>query len=356
MSYESFYDELEKIGASLMLPAIVAATGWDSINAPTHTGKSPTEHSRESRVEAARRGAKKGDKEGQKELHKALEARAKAARRAESAGVSTALVGSIGVGRLGERALSRSLIGDDYRAFERNRYEALTSKSDVDKLRRAIAPNAPVHLAKGGGESAMHIPKGGVMPRFMRKAEEAAYRARGIPEDAIQQGLKSGMNIIPTQTGPHVGAHELGHHAFRRGRVGGFLGKTKLPLRLGAGVGSIVAATRDPDSTTAKYVAPALGAAAVAPVLGEEAAASIKALRGMRAAGYGKDGLRAARKQLAKAWGTYGLRFGLPAVAAPIAIRAMRASNIKRRKARGITSSDILKQRAKEQKKKLKEM
>jgi hypothetical protein len=58
--------------------------------------------------------------------------------------------------------------------------------------------------------------------------------------------------------------------------------------------------------------------------------ASLKGYGAMKRMGYGKPALKASRRQLAKAFGTYALAAGVPAVAVPLAIRA--AKKWKKRK------------------------
>lgn len=50
---------------------------------------------------------------------------------------------------------------------------------------------------------------------------------------------------------------------------------------------------------------------------------------------YDKAALKAARRRLMKAWGTYGLKYGLPAVGAPLAIMGLRRAIEGRRAAKG---------------------
>ena len=85
-----------------------------------------------------------------------------------------------------------------------------------------------------------------------------------------------------------------------------------------------MAALADPDSAVSK-AAPIVGAAGIAPILLDEGYASLKGYGTMKRMGtYSKPALKSARRQLLKAFGTYGLATALPAVAAPLAIRYAR--------------------------------
>jgi hypothetical protein len=348
----AFFDELEKIALDPLTQALIiqGATGAAELgfHGPwAKGGISPAELQSQRVLTGAEVGLRteKDKKKAEKQVQKAMKRRAQAAEAAELAGSGLAMGGLQAGGMLGARQLGKSL--------GRVERTLVTTPQEMAQLRGAIAPGANVVTIPRDISSAMHIPKGGVLPRPLRRIEEQMYAGRGIPADVVRRGFEEGISVAPIRAGAHVGAHELGHAAVgatRLGRVGRFL---RIPLGMGAGIGSgIVAMKGDPEGAASKYVAPALAAASVAPVLGEEAAASIKAIKGMRRAGFAQPAISKAKRQLAKAWGTYGLALGAPMIAAPFAIRAVKKYQLKRRKERGIPSYKELKQQYKERKEK----
>jgi hypothetical protein len=92
-------------------------------------------------------------------------------------------------------------------------------------------------------------------------------------------------------------------------------------------------------------LSPLISAAGVAPIIGEEAAASIHALKLMKSMGYPPEALSTARRQLGKAFGTYALGLGAPVVAAPYIVRKIKQWNQARRAKAGLPSSGELKNR-----------
>lgn len=219
-------------------------------------------------------------------------------------------------GILGAKLLTRSLRKGE-RGFS-------TSEETALALKNRMAPGAHMSLVEAGPEVAFHIPAGGNLPRPLRFVERAHYLHKGLTKPEIDLAFREGNNFIPEQAGPWIAGHELGHESFERTRLGKVTKAVKFPLGVGAGLAAGFMASRsDPESTTAK-LAPLVGAVGIAPALGEEAAASVRALRGLRALGASPEMQRVAKKQLAKAWGAYGLALGLPAVAAPYAVRKIR--------------------------------
>jgi hypothetical protein len=350
----AFFDELEKIAIDPLRASLIAQGVTGAMDIGLHGpwsegGISPVERQMQQQLlgaKAMQRAAKDKEK-AEKQIVKAMKARAQAAESAEMAGAPLGMGAVQAGGFLGARQLGKSI--------HKGERGLLTTSKDIARLQQAIAPKAAVELVPGGIEQAVHIPKGGILPRPLRPIEEWQYKVRGIDPSLVQKGFEGGVSLAPIRSGAHVGAHELGHAAVgatRLGRVGRFL---RFPLGIGGGIGGMIAASKaDPESATAKYVAPALAAASVAPVLGEEAAASIKAVRGMRRAGFGQPAISAAKRQLAKAFGTYGLAFGAPVVASPFIIRAVRKYRQKSREEKGLPSYKELQQQYKERKKKKK--
>lgn len=246
----------------------------------------------------------------------------------ETSGERAANIGAgLGIG-IGSSMVGRGLAGAVGQNLQEDvaRSGLTTTQAEAEKIRKAMGVKSGVHVVEGGGHlgQAMHIPKGGSTPKFMRSVERAMYEQQGIPREAIEKGFKEGISVAPGSGGAHLAAHELGHGKFRQGRVGQFLAKARMPGGLVAGFGApILAGAADPDSTASK-LAPVVGAAGVAPLLADEGYASLKGYRTMKRMGYNKAALKAGRRQLLKAFGTYGLGVAAPAIAAPVAIRAFK--------------------------------
>jgi len=151
------------------------------------------------------------------------------------------------------------------------------------------------------------IPKGGALPSIGRPLERMFYERAGIPEKVVEEGWKRGVVIAP-KSSPEFLAHELGHQALRKNLVARGLLRW---LRPGAPIaGAITAATMmaksDADSTTNK-LAPAVAAAGMVPMLADEALASRLAMKTIRESGrYTPEAVALMRKNLLKAFGTYG--------------------------------------------------
>jgi hypothetical protein len=243
------------------------------------------------------------------------------------AGGAGALGGLTAAGAVGQAVgggISRNLMKDVAKS------NLSTSAGEAAKLRDVLSPGTHVeHLPEGGMGKAMFIPKGGLMGGGA--LERSQYRQRGIPDEVVEKGLKGGAAISPGRTGAHTTAHELGHarlhgkkyigNVVRKGRALGGLGM------LGATAGAAIA---DPDSTTSKAM-PLAGLAAATPTLADEAYASIKGHGALKRMGYDKQALKHSRRQLAKAFGTYGGVLLPTAVAAPYLARKIKGKLIKMR-------------------------
>jgi|GEM_PF-5520763 len=350
----SFFDELEKVALNPMTASVIGSAiggvGDLGFHGPwAKGGVSPTEaraaaelKKKQEQYSKALEGSDKETKEKtKKELVKAMKRRTAAAQSAEVAGSNLGQAAALGGGLVGARQLGKNIV--------KGEVGNIATTQQLRKLRDVIAPGTHVQTVPGGLEAALHIPKGGMLPRFARPLEEKMYAARGIDPSLVRKGFAEGVSLAPAMAGSHIGAHELGHAAFGASRLGRVTRALRMPASLGAGIGSAVAASYgDPEGSTSKYVAPALGVAASAPILGEEAAASIKAIKGMRRAGYNKAAIKAGKKQLAKAFGTYGLGLGLPLAAAPFIIRGIKKYRMKQRKERGLESARELKSKLKE--------
>lgn len=157
-----------------------------------------------------------------------------------------------------------------------------------------------------------------------------------MPDKVLGQPTGMGEYVMaPTKSGGEILAHELGHASLRGGkgvgrfsRLLGAAGNLRNPIMgFGALGGTAMAlAPEDPNSTVVK-AAPYVTGAAMVPTLADEAVASLKGLKALKGAGYSPEMLRAARWNLAKTFGTYGLAAG--AAVLPVAL----AAYIRRRRA-----------------------
>jgi hypothetical protein len=231
-----------------------------------------------------------------------------------------------------------------------------TPFATTKKLRQTMAPASNIAFVSGGADKGLSIPKGGLFPKFMRPIEKKLYmdalgkttskdpaeieRVKRQAARIIEHGFQKGVEVLPSQVGAHVHAHELGHSAIGASKFGKILRGSRLPLGVGSAIAAgYMASKADTDSKTSK-LAPLVGAAGIAPHLGEEAWASFKAMKGLKQIGTSAAELALAKKQLGRAWGTHALAFGLPVVAIPALITAARKFHKGRREKKGLISSD----------------
>ncbi len=148
------------------------------------------------------------------------------------------------------------------------------------------------------------------------------------------QGHKGGV-IFAHRGHPEVVAHELGHIANYRHKVKGPLlhvGRAAGPLA-GLVVGGSMAAKGEEGSAKVK-AAPLITAAGHAATLGDEAAASIRGYKHLKAMGIHSPGaLKHMRRNLAKAFLTYGI--GAGAMTAPVAYLSWKRGWSKKKKKDG---------------------
>lgn len=323
------------------------------------------------------------DPQVQEELRRALTNQRKAARGAEGAG-----------GWLGAAGLGGAAIHASRRLFDspmiKDDMGTVTTYGDLKALHsdltNQLGYDIPVSaLPEGQFEDALSIPKGGFLPKFLRKWEAGkhvpAFAARNMsdlkwhldqlkvedPElyeefmhnnpidigasnlaaskkDALQ-ALETGHVMAPMKAGPHFTAHEFGHAMFGNSTLGKLTHMARTPTAYAGGLAALTAATAtDPDSTASK-LSPLMAAAGVAPILGEEAMASINAIKAMKRTGFSPQQLSMGKKQLGRAFGTYALGLGLPSIAAPYIIRKVKQYNQGRRERQGIESPGQLQQR-----------
>lgn len=145
-------------------------------------------------------------------------------------------------------------------------------------------------------------------------------------KDAVFGFDTKGRRVVraPRQ-GAEFMAHELGHAARATGksdravRFGGRIRNQILPLA-GAAVGGAMAIGGEEGGLTTR-LAPVVTAASFAPQLIEEAGASLRGYKALKSLSNDTKALRQARRNLYKAFGTYGLR----ALGTTVAIGAISA-------------------------------
>ena len=138
----------------------------------------------------------------------------------------------------------------------------------------------------------------------------------------------AGMGDAPIVHAPkargEILAHELGHHVGRRSSTAAKAMKAvSLPARALKLAPTLVAAFGQRDSKSLDYGTPAAALALGAPDLVDEGRASIRGIRGLRAAGVKDRALRRAKRTLSKTYATY-LGATAAAAASPAIIRYLR--------------------------------
>jgi hypothetical protein len=329
------------------------------------------------------------DPQVQEELRRALTDQRKAARGAEGAGGWLGATGFGGASLYARHKLFRVPGNMAERGAVTTPAELRALYADLTKQLGHGIPGTP--LPEGGSADGLSIPKGGFYPKFLRNLEAKKYEplflkdrlesfkqeidqfrqadpeqykiwlseGRPISKDAYEatkaieeeakkdarQALETGFVRAPMKAGPHVSAHEFGHAMFGNSTLGKLTHMVRMPAAYAGGFAALTAATAtDPDSTASK-LSPLMAAAGVAPYLGEEAMASINAIKSMKRTGFSPQQLSVAKKQFGRAFGTYGLGLGLPVIAAPYIIRKVKQYNQSRREKQGLESPGQLQQR-----------
>jgi hypothetical protein len=182
------------------------------------------------------------------------------------------------------------------------------SPENLERLRE-LAPDAKVFDVSSLAEAMMlpKMPGEGRWSRFKRWAVEMA----GVPSDVIEAAKTNNVVRAPLTHTPEIVSHELGHASLRDpARTGKVLrkviGMRSLGIPLGLVAGSAMA-LQDPESVTAQ-AAPAVIAGGYAPMLIDEALASRRGLKAIHNLGaYSPEARAVMKKNLMKAWGTYGV-------------------------------------------------
>ena len=315
-------------------------------------GRSKPEAQMQQRVQALE-GQDQSDPGVQEELKGTLRKQVGEVAKEELIGSPLAVAGVSGAGILANKkllvpSLMKGEVGQS------------VSPKQIDQMARSLGVKSDILHSTGGIGAARTIPKGGIFPGFLHSLEASRHTglfaheiASGKHSElgndayaAAKKALKQGLVVAPTNAGAHFTAHELGHEAFGGSRLGKVTRALRLPGIGGVVAGSMAAGMADPDSTASK-AAPAMAAAGMAPILGEEIAASLKGLKAMKASGFSPTQLATGRKQLVKAFGTYALGLGLPMISAPYLVRKAKQYNQSRREEQGLPSVGQLQQRIK---------
>jgi hypothetical protein len=334
-------------------------------------GMSPVEEKRLPALQAAEQ-LDQSDPSNRAALKGSLSGMQSAASNAEIAGAGLAnagaLYGGLRLSRLVNNNLKKTELGQFVPPEHVNAMEAAAGQIMRDKYK--VTGDLPdvIQLPHGGVSVGRTVPQGGIWkmwPKFIRKREEKGterflhnYLSQVTDPEYVspealdtsakhqaESALRNGLIAAPLDSGPHIAAHEFGHGIFQKSNLGKVTQALRLPgALLGIGAGNATAAMTDPDSTASK-LSPLISAAGVAPIIGEEAAASIHALKLMKSMGYPPEALSTARRQLGKAFGTYALGLGAPVVAAPYIVRKIKQWNQARRAKAGLPSSGELRNR-----------
>jgi len=161
----------------------------------------------------------------------------------------------------------------------------------------------------------------------MTKAKQQKIPVTEISSFAMKGAYNPTLKQIYIEKGQGADVlfHELGHAAnYKKFKA---LPKLRVAGMLIGGMAPLSAAVSKKDSTVSK-AAPYVAAAGMAPMLGDEVAASAKSIKNLKKAKATTSQLNIARKNLGKAFTTYGL-LAAGAIAAPALIRKFKESNKK---------------------------
>jgi hypothetical protein len=206
----------------------------------------------------------------------------------------------------------------------------------IESLAGKMGIEAPARAHIEGGEKFSYLPPSGVRGDVLRD-----LTSQGRSEAYIARAKRAGILVGPPKGRMGVAAHELGHAAnAAKNKLLFSLAITsrKVPLigmpGVGAVVGGIMAAAPEDANSWVVKAAPIMPVLFHAPVLADEALASIRGLKGMKALGtYSPQVLKKAKGNMIKAFGTYLLEAAaLSAPVAGIAAARIATGNSKKKK------------------------
>lgn len=220
------------------------------------------------------------------------------------------------------------------KSLEKAPTQALGTSVDALALKMGIKPPARAKYKKFAYLHPSRV-KGKVLNKFKNFTAGDLARAR-----------ESGVILGPWQGRPESVAHEMGHAANAvKNKVLTALANTT--RRMGAAVpmagavagGLMAIAPEDAESLVVK-AAPLMPVLAYAPILADEALASVRAVKGMKAMGtHSSKVLRKAKGNLVKAFGTYLLDAAAMAVpVAAVAVGRVVGSTSKKEKTAGVSA------------------
>jgi len=143
----------------------------------------------------------------------------------------------------------------------------------------------------------------------------------------VEHGTNRPFVVVPAHHGPELLAHELGHVS-RKGRsAAGFHAQNRIvrgALPIAGAIGGTAMALKGKRGSWTTRLAPAVAFGSHVPTLVSEGRASIRGYKALKALGkYTPSELRGSRRNLIKAFSTYGLG-ALASTAPAAAIAAMR--------------------------------
>lgn len=217
------------------------------------------------------------------------------------------------------------------------------SPADLEKLKKSLASKVTIFPSPYAGNAA-HYPKGGMFgkggllsaianPGYKAEEVKVVGKLFDISESEAKRVISKGGIFANRRRMPEIIAHELGHAAGhdpkRTPKILRALFRAPRLVALAAPVVGGVMAAQDPDSVTAK-LAPVGALAMNAPLLADEAAASLRGYKAVKNLGtYGPKTLKLMRNNMLRAFGTYGA--AAAAATLPVAlIAAIRSSGEKK--------------------------
>ena len=225
------------------------------------------------------------------------------------AGAAIAASGFVGgAGLIGMKAALHKSLGKAPRAY----------LGPIDSLAAKMGIEAPARAYVKGDERFAYVSpsaaiKGGRVQELI---------AQGRPMEEIARAKRVGIVVGNPKAPPGILAHEVGHAVnYAKNKILTALATTSRFIRgpeVGAIVGGVMAAAPEDAESWVIKAAPAMPVLFHAPVLADEALASVRAIKGMKSLGsYSPKVIQKAKGNLVKAFGTYLLHAA--ALSAPVA-------------------------------------
>lgn len=216
--------------------------------------------------------------------------------------------------------------------------KTLPKDVDIEALKKTMGVEAPVRHNVGRERGASYRPRmsveagetllshKGEMPKMNEQGKQLMEELRKMSPAERAAAREHGLVTLgPGAHGATV-AHELGHARTARSPWGKVLSTSRFVTKPGGYVGGLYFLAQD-DPERAKY-APLAALAGHAPELAEEGLASVRGVGALKRTGQLAPGML---RDLAKAWGTYGVH--ALAAATPFALAGGLRTYLGRRKA-----------------------